>query len=181
LPLPKPFRLANHNTRSLRRTGTQPPVRNTQAFGASVLVQVAFSGRRSLARGRISRAKGRICGEQNREFESRPLRHPVRTRHYLHYLRVKTSFFPRQMHRKIRLLGVIRLRGSDPHRSMWWSFCRLFSLDKAVQRTQFARKPSKSVDENHAAHGEQQHAAADLDRVQVSAETLVETQELIDP
>jgi hypothetical protein len=59
--------------------------------------------------------------------------------------------------------------------------CQRSSLDKGIQKTQFARKPSKSVDENQAAHGEQQHAATDLDRVQVSAETLVETQELIDP
>jgi hypothetical protein len=57
--------------------------------------------------------------------------------------------------------------------------CRRSLLHESIQKTQFARQQSQPVDKNQAAYGEQKYAAANLDGVQVAAETLIETQELI--
>ena len=78
-PIGRPARV---NPQGTEIVGSPYPSNSTassklQAFGRAALVQVPFSGRLSLAKARISRAKGRICSEHNREFESRPLRHPV--------------------------------------------------------------------------------------------------------
>src|SRR4029077_6315930 len=52
--------------------------------------------------------------------------------------------------------------------------------NRGLQKSEFSREPLQVVEENQAAHKEQQSAAKNLDRVQIFSETFIEGHELAD-